>query len=189
MNPTPEAHSEEAKLARNSGELCRRIVRGQAATENWSVRVHHVLRIVSIILSALGGAGLIADRVSGHLPGETGWAFWGSAVLLAFGILSQVGNEFQIARRAADSRSLAERCTLCEIQLENILIMDDPRQPVIELLLSVNTTFESERCSGIVPVMTEERELTAGRLGQRLLDRHARHWQFRPLPRRPGRPA
>lgn len=182
--PPPASPAPDAKLVRNIREICRRIVRGSAATGNWSVRAHLILRIVSIILSSLGGVGLIVDKVSTNLPGETGWPFWGSVILLSVGILSQIANEFQVAQRAGDARSLAERCTLCETQLENILIVDDPRQPVADLLLSMNDVFISERFNRVLPVMTPARETAAERMAQALVDRYGGHWQ---LPQRPQR--
>jgi hypothetical protein len=187
--PPPTSQTPEAKLTRNIREICRRVVRGQAAARNPSVRWQLVLRVGSILLSSLGGVGVVADKASGNLPSETGWAFWGSVILLSFGILSQIANEFQVAQRAADSRSVAERCTLCETQLENILIVDDPRQPVANLLLAINLLFENEKYNRVLPAATDAMETDAERNAQRLLERYAKHWQLKTRPQRSRPPA
>lgn len=97
--PPPTDETPEAKLSRNIRQVCRRIVRGKSAASNWQVPAQMFLRIASIALSALGSAGVIVDKVSGNLPNETGWAFWGSIVVLLFGIVLQIANEFQVAHR------------------------------------------------------------------------------------------
>ena len=88
--PPPDGKGPEAKLARNVSELCLRIVRGKAAVHNAAVWLQRVLGILSILLSTLGSVGVIADKAAGNLPDQTGWAFWGSVILLGFGILSQI---------------------------------------------------------------------------------------------------
>ena len=73
---------------------------------------------------------------------------------------------------------------MCETQLENILIVDDPRQPVADLLLSMNEVFASERFNRVLPAMKPGRESEAERMAQSLIDRYGRHWE---LPQRPQR--
>lgn len=183
--PPPEDQSPKAKLVRNIREIGRRIIRGTAAGENRSVSWHFILRIVSIILSSLGSVGVIVDKASNNLPGEVGWAFWGSVILLIFGVLSQIANEFQIAQLAMDSRSLAERSALCETQLENILIVEDPRQPVVDLLIAISNVFASEKYNRVLPRMTSEMERAAESLANSMVERYGGNWN---LPKRPQRP-
>lgn len=181
--PLPADQTPKAKLTRNIQQVCRRIVRGKTATSKWQVRAQLALRIASILLSSLGSAGVIADKVSGTLPSETGWAFWGSVILLVFGILVQIANEFRISQIAADSRSLAERCALCETQLEDMLIFENPLAPVAELLRKLMELFQNERYNAVLPVMTAEMETEAERRATALITTHQANWQL--LARRP----
>jgi len=181
--PPPADQTPEAKLTRNIRQVCRRVVRGKAAAGNWQVKSQLILRIASIILSSLGSAGVIADKVSGNLPGETGWAFWGSVIVLLFGILLQVANEFRISQIATDSRLLAERCALYETQLEDMRIFENPLAPVAELLRKIMELFQNERYNAVLAVMTSEMETEAERWSLALIAAHQANWQL--VARRP----
>ena len=85
-----------AKLERKIRVLCRLIVRGKWAKYRIEVKVYITLRIFSIIIAACAGAGLIADKVNQNLTVQTGWAFWGALLVLAFGILVQVSDVLNI---------------------------------------------------------------------------------------------
>jgi hypothetical protein len=183
--PLPADQTPEAKLARNIGQVCRRVVRGKAAAGNWQVKSQLILRIASIILSSLGSAGVIVDKVSGNLPGETGWAFWGSVIVLLFGILLQIANEFRISQIAADSRLLAERCALYETQLEDMLIFENPASPVADLLRKIMELFQNERYNAVLPTMTPEMEAEAERWATTLINANKANWQL--VARRPTR--
>ena len=176
--PPPTDQSPEAKLTRNIRQVCRRVVRGKAAARNWQVRSQLVLRVASIVLSSLGSAGVIVDKVSGNLPGETGWAFWGSVIVLLFGILLQVANEFRISQVAADSRLLAERCALYETQLEDMLISDNPVVSAAELLRKIMELFQNERYNAVLPLMTPDMEVEAERWSVALIASHRANWQL-----------
>ncbi|MDY3561778.1 hypothetical protein R5W23_003206 [Gemmata sp. JC673] len=176
--PLPADQSPAAKLTRNIRQVCRRVVRGKAATTKWQVRLHLALRVVSIALSSLGSAGVIVDKVSGNLPGEAGWAFWGSVIVLLFGILLQVANEFRVAQIAADSRLLAERCALYETQLEDMLISENPVKSVADLLFKICELLQNERYNAILPAMTPDMETTAERWAVALIATNQAHWQL-----------
>lgn len=182
--PPPTDPTPEAKLTRNIREVCRRLVRGKAAAGNWQVRLNLVLRVASIVLSSLGSAGVIVDKVSGNLPGETGWTFWGSVVVLLFGILLQIANEFRIAQIAADSQLLAERCALYETQLEDMLVADDPSGAVAELFRKVTELFQNERYNPVLPRRTSRLEADADRWAEALTATNRPHWVLRPQPQR-----
>jgi hypothetical protein len=189
MPPSPSPPPDRTplgRLSRNVGLACAFIVRGRAAANNWQVRVHLVIRILSIVLSSLGSAGVIVDKVSGTLPNETGWAFWGSVIVLLFGIGLQIANEFRIAQLAADSRLLAEQCALCETQLENSLIEEDPRARVKDLLKRLIQLSENARYNPVLPRMTPELDARAKEWAVALIDTHQPHWE---LPKRQQRRA
>ncbi|MBN9119936.1 MAG: hypothetical protein J0I06_12370 [Planctomycetes bacterium] len=183
--PPPTDQTPEAKLTRNIRQVCRRVVRGKAAAGNWQVTSQLFLRIASVVLSSLGSAGVIVDKVSGNLPNETGWAFWGSVVVLLFGILLQVANEFRIAQIASDSRLLAEQCALCETQLENMLIDENPMDPVAGLLRKLIELTENARYNTVLPAMTPEMEARAESWATTLISANKAHWQL--VDRRPRR--
>ncbi len=148
--------------------ICRRIVRGKAAESNRSVLLHSLLRLGSIFLSSLGGVGVVVDKASSHLANESGWAFWGSVILLAFGILSQIANEFRVAERAANSKLIAAKCRLYETQLENILELGGTEEMARDVLRELSDQFIKEPINAILPEMTNELELTAEKLKDRL---------------------
>ena len=160
-------------------ELCVRITRGKAAALNPSVSWQRVLGIASVLLSSLGSVGIIADKAAANLPGQSGWAFWGSVVLLVFGIVSQVANQLRVAQRAADSESLAVRCGLYETRLENILIDDDPRTCVGGLLVEVNTLFEKEQYNQVLPQITDAMKNAAAQKAGSLTAENQKYWQLK----------
>lgn len=176
--PPPADQTPEAKLTRNIRQVCRRIVRDKAAALNWQVPAQRALQITSILLSSLGSAGVIADKVSGNLPGEAGWAFWGSVLLLVFSVVLQIANELRVAQIAANSRLLAEQCALCETQLENMLLSENPGAAVSELLARFFQLFESERYNAVLPVMTREMEARANVMANDLIEAHRANWQL-----------
>jgi hypothetical protein len=177
--PPPASKAPDAKLIRNVRELCVRIVRGKAAAQNPSVWWQRVLGIASILLSSLGSVGVIADKAAANLHSETGGAFWGSVILLLFGIVSQIANQLQVAKRAADSESLAVRCGLYETRLENMLIDDDPRTSVGGLLVEVNTLFEKEQYNQVLPRMTDEMKIAAAQWAGNLTADNQKYWQLK----------
>jgi hypothetical protein len=177
--PPPAGKAPDAKLIRNVRALCVRIVRGKAAAQNPSVAWQRVLGIASILLSSLGSVGVIANKAAANLPGQTGWAFWGSVILLVFGIVSQIANQLQVGKRAADSESLAVRCGLYETRLENMLIDDDPRTSVGGLLAEVNTLFEKEQYNQVLPRMTDEMKSAAVHWADNLTADNQKYWQLK----------
>jgi len=157
----------EARLIRRVQQICARVARGQAARGKWQVQLQRVLRIVSIILSSLGSAGIIADRVYGNVPGQTGWAFTGSVIVLGFGIVLQIANEFRIEQDASDARALAEACGQFETQLDILLGSEDPTAVVAQLHEQVNAVIL--KYHRVLPAVTPELEAKATRLAQRLV--------------------
>jgi hypothetical protein len=168
----------EVKLNRNILHVCRRLIRGKAASTNWQVRMQLVLRITSIILSSLGSVGVIVDKVSTNLPGQIGWPFYGSVIVLIFGILLQVANEFQIARIATDSMLLADRCRLYETEFEDMLVFENPTQSVADLLLKIMELFKNERYNAVLPDMTSQMEIDAEYWAARLFNTNSNTWQL-----------
>ncbi len=175
----PAARAPDAKLIRNVRELCLRIVRGKAAAQNWSVWGQRVLGITSILLSSLGSVGVIAYKAAGNLTEQTGWTFWGSVILLVFGILSQIANQFRVAQRAADSESLAIRCGLYETRLTDMLVDDDPQTAVVDLFVEITTLFQNERYNVVLPRETEKMKDASKRWADDLIARNQPFWQLK----------
>lgn len=136
-----------------------------------------------ILLSSLGSVGVIADK-AGQLPKQTGWPFWGSAILLIFGILSQVANQFRVTQRAADSESLALRCGLCETRLNDMLMEDDPQTAVAELFVEVSTLFQTERYHVVLPKEADKFKDEARRRADDLIARNRGYWQLKVIKQR-----
>ncbi len=168
--------SPKAFLIQKIELLCTRLVPGSAADQRWQVWVHVVLRIASIILTSLGGAGFIADKVSPNLPGQTGWAFWGGLILLAFGILTQVANELGVERVASEAKTAAENFKLLAIRLDLILEEDDPTNSVGNLQKEVQAAIQ--KYHRVIPGETPETQATARAVAQSLVKKHQGHWKF-----------
>ncbi len=177
--PPPANNSPEAKLIRKVRALCVRIVRGKAADRNPSVWWQRILGIASILLTTLGSVGIIVDKAAGNLPQQTGGAFWGSVILLLFGILSQIANQYRVAQRAADSESLAVRCGLYETRLNDMLEDEDPQTAVAELFLEVRTLFQSERYNVVLPRETDKMKTEAAQWADNLIALNRPFWQLR----------
>jgi hypothetical protein len=166
------------KLKQNIGHLCERIVQGQAAERNASIKWQLTLRVVSILLTSLGSVGVIVDKAATNLPGQTGWAFWGSVILLLFGILTQIANEFQVAQRAADSKILYERCNIFKTQLQNCLIASDPTDDVQKLLDDINKLIVEEKYNRVLPTMTKGIRQKCEELSSDLFARYNQGWEL-----------
>jgi hypothetical protein len=160
--PPPASKGPEAKLIRNIEALCVRIVRGKAAVQNASVWWQRILGIASIVFSSLGSVGVIADKAAGNLQDQSGWAFWGSVILLGFGIASQIANQFRVGQLAADSESLAVRCGLYGTRLTDMLMDEDPQSAVADLFVEVTTLFQSERYNVVLPPEIFHRDCVQG---------------------------
>jgi hypothetical protein len=184
--PVPPAitNPDEEMLKRRIRLICDRIVQGKAAIGRWEVTAHLVLRILSIILSSLGSAGLIVDRVAGGPPSESGGAFWIWIVVLVFGIVLQIANELQIAQTAADARILAESCVIYEIQLDIILQDSDPRKAVESLRNEVNTVIL--KYGKVVRSLTSTQVSQGNQSAHHLITKHQGGWNIpQPPPRLP----
>lgn len=115
-----------------------RVVRGKAALRQWQVGVSKGIRIVSIILTALGSAGLIAKSLEGGPPNQGGWALYLWVAMLVVSILIQLANEFGINTFALESRLLAESCKVIGLQLDNCLSNSNPTEIVAKILTDIN---------------------------------------------------
>ncbi len=179
-SPPPARQTPAERLKFNIRQICFRIARGRAAAKRWYVVLNRALRILSILLSSLGSVGIIADKAAPNLPGQTGWAFWGSIILLGFGIASQVANEFQVAQRALDARAMAEKCDVYAMRLENVLQDDDPRTGVASMLVELNTLFENERYNKVLPHedMPPQMQDDVLRRAAVLISDNEAHWQL-----------
>ena len=176
--PPPASKTPDAKLIRNVQALCDRIVRGKAAAKNPSVRWQRILAIASILLSSLGSVGVIVDKTAANLTGQTGGAFWGSVILLVFGIVSQIANQFRVAERAADSESLAVQCGMYGNQLENMLMDDDPSTSVGDLLKKVNDLFDEKQYYLVLPEMTDKMQADADQRASKLTADNQKYWKL-----------
>ena len=125
--------SHEWKLCDKIRHVCTQIIRGQAARKRWQVRTHITLRILSIALTALGGAGLIVQKQDQTLLQNTGWAFWGGLTVLGVGILVQIADLFGIERIATHAKLISLICDRYETELGIILTDRDPRKRLNEL--------------------------------------------------------
>ena len=155
----PPGNAQHAKLIRNVRELCVRIVRGKASAQNASVKYQRDSRdrVHPALVTWQRWSDCGQSRCEFARPNWLG-IHWGSVILLVFGIVSQIANQFQVAKRAADSESLALRCGLYETRLENMLIDDDPRTSVIGLLEEVNSLFEKEQYNQVLPQVFDKRD-------------------------------
>lgn len=176
----PEPLSTEARMIRRVRQAYVRIIQGKAAANRWEVKAHRGIRIASIILSSLGSAGVIADKVTGN---TSSWAFVGAMMVLGFGIFLQIANEFRIDQIATDARSLAEACGLCELQLSIILENEDPRRAVTQLYNEVKTIIlKHHKVLSAVPTESEVDETLS-----RLIDKNRAGWHLPERERKPGR--
>jgi hypothetical protein len=174
----PKAPNPADALKRHIRRLCVRIVQGKAAIRRWEVVLQRTVRIVSIVLTSLGSAGVIADKVSGNLPGEAGWAFWGSIIVLLFGILLQVLNELRVEQTATEAIALSEGCAVFETQLGMALEEPDPRTAVERLRGELNTIVLKYHRA--LPPMTDELKSHAEELADSLIEANEGGWELPP---------
>jgi hypothetical protein len=75
------------KLKVKIRQVCGYIVRGRNAADSWSVRIYHLQRILAVVLSVLGGAGVIVVQ-NGVVTHNGDLITTGGILALATGILS-----------------------------------------------------------------------------------------------------
>lgn len=168
--------SPKALLIRKVELICGRLVVGGTADRRWQVKAHQTLRIASIVLTSLGGAGFIADKVNSNLPGQTGWAFWGGVILLAFGIVTQIANELGVERVATQARAAAETFKLLSVRLDLVLEQPDPRDDVARLHADVRAA--TEKYHATLPDETATSQRDARALTQKLARKYQAIWSF-----------
>lgn len=165
-------------LKRRIRQVCGRVVQGKAAIRRWEVTLQRTVRIVSILLTSLGSAGVIVDKVSSKLPQETGWAFWGSVIVLLFGVVLQVLNEFKIEQIATEAAALHDAAAVCETKLSMMLEDADPRAAVDRLRDDIyETVLKYHRA---VPPMTKQLEERADELADKLIRANEGGWKLPP---------
>jgi uncharacterized membrane protein len=193
---TPEPHSEGRQadpdttvtLRRRIRQICRRIVIGKAAINRWEVKFQQALRVVSIILSSLGSAGVIADKVTDPLPGGTGSAFWISVSVLVFGIVIQIATAFRIEQTANDARAVAEACIVFEAQLGIMLEEENPVSGVERLRTELNTVIL--KYTRVLPRAAPALLAETDALSAELIQENEEGWRIpasRPIRRAPKR--
>lgn len=178
MEPLPEtgARDARAKLVRRIEVLCDRIIRGRHATDRWQVKFHRALRLASIVLSSLGGAGLIAQQPTpGQVEGSS-WAVIGSFISLLAGIALQVSNELGIERIALEARAAAEAFSLVEVSLEIVLIEEDPLELVTKLIDEAGSLLQ--KYHGVIPRFSGDYAQEAGQLTQALVQKFGADWNL-----------
>lgn len=143
----------------------------------WQVKAHRALRIVSIILTALGGAGLVAVNVNPDLPKESGWTLVGSLISLVFSVLLQVSSEFGIDQRAALARSAAEAFCFIETNLDIVLGDPDPTDLVNKLLAEANALWVKYNL--VVPRQSAELDTETRLLAAGLVAKYETQWTLR----------
>ncbi len=163
------------RLERQIRFVCLHILRGQRARRRWELKAYYLLRIVTLILSALAGAGLIADKVSGNLTVATGWAFWGALLVLAFGILVQIADVFGVEKVATHARVLADICDRYETELGTILEDPDPMDSLVGLAGRVRNSLLDPSNHVTVPRGTTVRA-DADRLAADLIREYRSNW-------------
>jgi hypothetical protein len=187
--PTDDPNPLET-LKRRIRQVCGRIVQGTAAIRRWEVTLQRTVRVVSIILTSLGSAGVIVDKVSNKLPQEIGWAFWGSVIVLVFGVLLQVLNEFKIEQTATEAIALHEACAVFETQLGMLLEDADPRAAVDRLRQEIYAVILKYHRAA--PPITKDLAQRADELAVKLITANEGGWKLprskRPTSRRPSPP-
>jgi hypothetical protein len=162
--------------------VCLRIVRGQHARTRVEVRLYYLLRIVSIVLAALAGAGLIADKVNTNLTATTGWGFWGALLVLSFGILVQIADVFGVERVATHARVLADICDRYETELGILLEDPYPSDSLEGLAERVKNSLLDPNNHVTLPKEADV-QAAADRLASELIRRHRDNWAPPPPPR------
>jgi hypothetical protein len=182
--PTDSDPNPRETLKRRIRQICTRVILGKAAIHRWEVKLQQTVRVVSIVLTSLGSAGVIVDKVSNKLPDETSWAFVGSVVVLLFGIVLQILNELKIEQTASDARMLHEACAVFETQLGMVLEESDPRAVVERLRQEVYAVILKYHRAA--PAATTELEQRADELAAKLIEANEGGWRL-PRAKRPAR--
>lgn len=173
----PSDNRPESRLIRKVNLICGRVIRGRHAVDRWQVQLHRALRITSIVLSSLGGVGLIANNAGA----TSGWT-----VSLVFGILLQIANELGIERIANQARSALTASSFMQTQLDIVLASDDPTGAVNKLLEETNTVLRTYH--EVLPELSPLLEAEAARLAAKFVDTYGGDWQLPARQRRRKEP-
>ncbi len=169
-----------AKLVHNIRLICDRIVRSRKATNRWQVKYHRVLRIASLILSTVGGSGLIATNVIPGGADSSSWGFWFSVVSVVLGILLQVSNELGIEQTALQAQAAVASFLRIDTSLEIVLTEENPVKLVGRLLEETNGLLLEY--SHVIPRSSDAMDLETAALLKSLVEKHGSYWVL-PQPR------
>lgn len=181
-SPTPPASSSRAQIERKIKQVADRIVRGRHATDGWAVWFYQRHRIISVILSVLGTAGLASPQLFSKPTVESGWpavgswSFVGGLLALIGAIALQLYNEFGVQKIAIQSLSAKQSYSLVETNLHISLGNEDPIKQLNALLEEANTLWRNfnEVMSKPPPELDKE----ATDLTNDMLRQYQEHWQL-----------
>jgi hypothetical protein len=183
MSPSPV--KSKTLLVGKIEVICERIVRGRHAVNAWQVKVHRILRITAIVLSALSSVGLVAVNANPDLPKQTGWPLIGSLVSLIFSILLQVANELGIEQTATQARSAKEAFSGIEANLDIVLVAENPIELVNKLLEETNGLWT--KYTAVIWSSSPATDAESKALAAQLVGKYSGHWNL-PSERRKRRP-
>jgi hypothetical protein len=163
--------------------ICDRVVRGGHAVNIWQVHFHRYIRILSIVLTTLGSAGMVAVNVKPDFGQQHGWALVGSLLALLLSIFVQLSSEFGIDRRATLATSARDSFRLVDAKLEIVLRNEDPTDMVNKLLEETDSLLV--KFYDVVPERSDDSSADSKRKSDALVDRFAAHWNLPPARRRP----
>ena len=177
--------SVESNLCEKIRYVCVYIVRGQVARKQFKVYMHAALRISSIVLTALGGVGLIVQKQDQALLQNTGWAFWGGIVVLLAGIFVQIADVFGVERIATHASLLSSVSNRARTELGIILTERDPRKRLGELTSRIFAMIQEQNNHDALPAESPKFVALGKIVADDLIRQRHQHWQ---LPKRGKQP-
>jgi hypothetical protein len=153
--------------------VCEHVVRGKHAIRDSSVWKQKTLAISSIVLSTMSGTGIIAFR-------QSEISFWISVGLLLLSILTQIGDEFGLKKRAAAAIALSAKCNVYENQFEGIFYQEsvDPQIAVSDLLTKLENLISDTDNSPVLTPRSDEIIRTSADWANTLVTRHQPLWDL-----------
>ena len=123
--PKPMTVKQRDQLKQKVRWVCGYIVRGRNAAESWSVRYYHFQRVVGVVLTVLGGAGVIAVQ-NGVIQHSGNLITLGGALALSTGVFSGIYQLWDTEKTAVQSLAARDALDAVYDALESAVKTNEP---------------------------------------------------------------
>jgi hypothetical protein len=140
----PMTEKQREQLKQKIRWVCGYIVRGRDAARSWTVRFYHLQRVISVVLTVLGGAGVIAVQ-NGVVQHNGDLITLGGALALGTGIFTGLYQLWDTEKTAVQSLAARDAMDVVYDALESAVKSSEPAPGVNRVILEAEAHLRSFR--------------------------------------------